>query len=132
MLGGVEVPVGAYYAVLEHTKQHGVRMVLLDPTAIRKRRLDAYEAAKTKGGLAIPLSNVKGKGFASQLSLELTVDRSKRDRGVLRPYARENPAEFFACATEAFFEQPSMLRRRAPDLFAELERFYGWCPPQQK
>ena len=85
VLGGVEVPVGAYYAVLEHTKQGGLRMVLLDPAVIRKRRLDAYEAPKTTGGIAIPLSKAKGgrKGYAPQLELELTVDRSKRDRGAL-------------------------------------------------
>jgi hypothetical protein len=50
--------------------------------------------------------------------------------GPLRPYAAENPAEFFACATEAFFEQPARLRARAPDLFGELARFYGFEPPQ--
>ena len=45
-------------------------------------------------------------------------------RKVLRDYGATNEAEFFAVATEAYFERPDELRKRAPELFAELERFY--------
>ncbi len=82
-LGGIEVPVGAYYAVLEHSKQAGLRMVLLNPGEVRKRRLDSYEAGKTSGGISIPLALGKAARPASRLALELTVDRSKRDHGML-------------------------------------------------
>lgn len=44
---------------------------------------------------------------------------------VLRDYGATDPAEFFAVATEAFFERPEALRRRAPGLYEELARFYG-------
>ena len=53
------------------------------------------------------------------------------DRGllrVLRPYGATAPPELFAVATEAFFERPAELKRRAPDLYAELARFYGRVP----
>jgi Mlc titration factor MtfA (ptsG expression regulator) len=46
----------------------------------------------------------------------------------LRDYAAASPAEFLAVASEHFFERPRDLKRRMPDLFAQLERFYGWDP----
>ena len=49
-------------------------------------------------------------------------------RPLLRDYAGTNEAEFFAVATEVFFERPGVMRRRAPDLFEELRRFYGFDP----
>ena len=82
-LSGVKVPVGAYYAVLEHTKELGLRLVLLSPNKVRKSRLDAYEAPKTRGGISIPLTLAKAKGRAGTLTLGLTVDRSKKDTGAL-------------------------------------------------
>ncbi len=47
---------------------------------------------------------------------------------VLRPYAGTNPAEFFAVATEVFFNQPLELRAHEPALYAELAAFYGQDP----
>jgi Mlc titration factor MtfA (ptsG expression regulator) len=44
---------------------------------------------------------------------------------VLRDYGATNEAEFFAVATEAFFERPDVMEQHAPDLYAELKRFYG-------
>lgn len=52
----------------------------------------------------------------------------KRQRRVLRKYGATNEAEFFAVATESFFEKPEQMRERTPDLYAELERFYGFDP----
>ena len=49
-------------------------------------------------------------------------------RRALRDYGATNEAEFFAVATEAFFEKPDQVRRRAPDLYEELSRFYGFDP----
>jgi hypothetical protein len=47
---------------------------------------------------------------------------------VLRAYGATNEAEFFAVATEAFFEKPAKLQRKAPDLYAELRRYYRLDP----
>jgi hypothetical protein len=47
---------------------------------------------------------------------------------VLDPYGAENPAEFFAVATECFFEQPRRLRRRHPELYEVLRDYYGQDP----
>jgi Mlc titration factor MtfA (ptsG expression regulator) len=47
---------------------------------------------------------------------------------VLRPYAGTNPAEFFAVATEVFFNRPVQLFEHEPDLYAELQSFYRQDP----
>ncbi|MCA8954969.1 MAG: cupin domain-containing protein [Planctomycetes bacterium] len=82
-IGGVDVPVGAHYLVLEHTAPDGLRLVLLSPTEIRKQRLDAYQAPSTRGGLSIPLVLDRAQRTAPRLDLELSIDRAQRDRGTL-------------------------------------------------
>ncbi len=47
---------------------------------------------------------------------------------ILRAYGGKNEAEFFAVATEAFFERSEEMRALAPDLFEVLARFYGYEP----
>ena len=42
----------------------------------------------------------------------------------LDPYAATNPPEFFAVATEFFFEKPGQMKRHYPDLYDELAAFY--------
>ena len=42
----------------------------------------------------------------------------------LDPYGATNQAEFFAVATEAFFESGPRLKERLPDLYDVLRRFY--------
>ena len=54
-------------------------------------------------------------------------------RDVLDPYGATNPAEFFAVATESFFEQPHALAARHPELYAEFASYYrvdprAWLP----
>jgi len=48
----------------------------------------------------------------------------------LDAYGATNEAEFFAVATEAFFEQPRMLRRNAPDLYEQLSRYFRVDPAE--
>jgi len=47
---------------------------------------------------------------------------------VLDRYGATNPAEFFAVATEAFFERPRDLRARHPELYAEFAHFFRQDP----
>lgn len=44
------------------------------------------------------------------------------------PYGATNPAEFFAVASEHFFEQAALLQRFHPDLYALLRDFYQQDP----
>ena len=62
-------------------------------------------------------------------------DRLRREAGlgipgVLDAYGANNPAEFFAVATECFFERPARLRREHPELFEELKGYYRQDPEQ--
>ena len=43
---------------------------------------------------------------------------------VLDEYAFTAPEEFFAVATETFFEKPGQMRTELPDLYGQLRRFY--------
>lgn len=47
---------------------------------------------------------------------------------LLDPYASTSPPEFFAVATEFFFERPRDMRARHPDLYAQLAAFYKQDP----
>lgn len=49
-------------------------------------------------------------------------------RDVLDPYGATSPAEFFAVATEAFFELPHALAERHPALYAEFASYYRVDP----
>ena len=53
---------------------------------------------------------------------------SRRERRVMRNYGAKNEAEFFAVATEAFFEKPHVMKQCTPDLYEELRLFYGFDP----
>lgn len=44
------------------------------------------------------------------------------------PYAAENPAEFFAVLSEAFFEMPIAVRAEYPAVYAQLTQFYRQDP----
>jgi hypothetical protein len=62
-------------------------------------------------------------------------ERLKRgDAGGEQPfldeYGAQNPAEFFAVATEFFFERPVELKARHPELYDELKAFYRQDPAE--
>ncbi len=92
-LGGVEVAVGQYYCALQTTKE-GPQLVLLDPTEVRKQRLDAFEVNKTTGGIVVPLETLKSDAHSDRLELELTIDAAAKDTGALT--IRFGPHTLFA------------------------------------
>jgi Mlc titration factor MtfA (ptsG expression regulator) len=51
-------------------------------------------------------------------------------QSVLDSYGATDPAEFFAVATEAFFERPSPLLKHHPRLYEELKKYYKLDPAQ--
>ncbi len=54
--------------------------------------------------------------------------RVAKGRHLLRRYASKNEAEFFAVATEMFFEKPAKLKAEHPELYALLRDTYGQDP----
>lgn len=59
---------------------------------------------------------------------KLDRDVRRGRRTVLDPYALEAPAEFFAVATETFFEDPVALRSHHPELYGLLQEYYRQDP----
>ena len=58
----------------------------------------------------------------------LMEDVEYRRPTLLNPYGTKNPAEFFAVATEAFFEMPVALKQRHPELYWQLMEFFRQDP----
>jgi hypothetical protein len=65
------------------------------------------------------------KGF-SRLRKEAEEGRSS----VLDEYGASDPAEFFAVATECFFEVPVQLQREYPELYEQLKLYFQQDPAQ--
>ena len=54
------------------------------------------------------------------------VSRSKNT--VIDDYGLTSPAEFFAVATESFFEKAAGMQKRLPDLYEQLKKYYAVDP----
>ena len=61
-------------------------------------------------------------------TLQKALERHKPH--VMDYYGATNPAEFFAVATETFFEKPWRMQRRHPELYEELQQYYRVDPRQ--
>lgn len=59
---------------------------------------------------------------------QLRRDAALGRTSVLDHYGATNPAEFFAVATECFFEKPAPLRRVHPELYKVLKTYYQLDP----
>lgn len=68
-------------------------------------------------------ARVLGKEYEA---LALDVERGRRP--LLDPYGSTHPAEFFAVATELFFERPIATQRTYPELYQQLAIFYRQDP----
>lgn len=69
--------------------------------------------------------------WAQVMSAEFSRLQSAVSAGLptlLNPYGATNPAEFFAVASEVFFEQPLALAEQHPALYDELSRCYRLNP----
>ena len=97
-------------------------------------QLDA-ESGSVNG--APPLRRNSYKSWASVFSASFANLRSRSLHGqatVMDEYGATSPAEFFAVATETFFERPQQLFAVRPDLYDELQTYYQvdprkWRPP---
>ncbi|VGO19842.1 hypothetical protein SCARR_01902 [Pontiella sulfatireligans] len=59
------------------------------------------------------------------------VDKTRKGRkSTMDRYGATNPAEFFAVATETFFEKPQQLKTKHPELYEELQYYYKVDPIQ--
>lgn len=70
-----------------------------------------------------PWAGVMGKEFDV-----LRKKASRRTKSLMDYYGATNPAEFFAVATETFFEKSKNLQRRHPELYDQLKDYYQMDP----
>lgn len=73
--------------------------------------------------------------WAQVLSREFGQLRKRAQKGqksVLDEYGATDPAEFFAVATETFFEKSGQLKKKHPKLYNELQSFYQVNPVNWK
>ncbi|MEO5716980.1 MAG: M90 family metallopeptidase [Chthoniobacterales bacterium] len=69
--------------------------------------------------------------WAEVMKMEFAALRAAEETGIstlLDTYGATNAAEFFAVATEAFFERPRAMRQQHPRLFAELQHYFRQDP----
>lgn len=59
---------------------------------------------------------------------QLCQDVQRGAKTVMDSYGTLNPAEFFAVATETFFEKPQQLSKKHPTLYEQLQRYYQLDP----
>jgi len=79
-------------------------------------------------GLASPQGIARFEAVL-QREFEALQRRVHRRRGTfLDPYGAEAPEEFFAVATESFYDLPLEMRAKHPDLYEQLSLFYQ-CNP---
>ena len=91
-----------------------------------------HEDGGTDGAPALP-SRAAYRSWATVFSASYAEVRELVEAGkptLIDPYGATQPAEFFAVATETFFEKPRQLHKRYPDLYAELKGFYGVDPQE--
>jgi MtfA peptidase len=82
-------------------------------------------------GLAEPGGSRRLEAWRSELQGEFERLLEAVDEGedtFLDPYAAEDESEFFAVASEEYFERPVMLRKSHPALYGLLQEFYGLDP----
>ncbi len=89
-----------------------------------------HESGATNGAPVLSKNN-SYKAWARVLSGEFEALQKKVASGqhsVIDEYGATNPAEFFAVATETFFERPGDMYQNHHELFNELKKYYQLDP----
>lgn len=79
-------------------------------------------------GLGVPSLMDPSSARAWYDLVQTEMRRVRLGHSLLRRYAAHDEAEFFAVAVENFFERPTALRRRHPNVFAALTAFFALDP----
>jgi len=89
------------------------------------------QASGASNGAPLLRNRQSHRHWAQVLASEfeaLQQDARHGHRTVMKYYGATNPAEFFAVASEHFYEQPDAMLKRHPELFAQLQEYYGVDP----
>tara|TARA_R110002049_G_scaffold252264_1_gene426895 strand:+ start:30417 stop:31229 length:813 start_codon:yes stop_codon:yes gene_type:complete len=84
-------------------------------------------------GLPLLRDHTHYKDWARVLNEEFDSLKSRSQRGknsVMDEYGTVSPPEFFAVATESFFEKSKQMQKKLPDLYKQLSRYYNIDPAE--
>ena len=87
----------------------------------------------TMDGLPILRKSEHYREWAEVLTREYNEFLDRVDRGqnkVIDEYGAVSAIEFFAVATESFYEKPQQMKKQIPELYQQLQQFYGIDPAQ--
>lgn len=59
------------------------------------------------------------------------MQRIETGESSMNPYGGTSPVEFFAVASEYFFERPDLMKRKKPELYALMRKIFKQHPAQQ-
>ncbi len=85
-----------------------------------------FDHEARRGGLRVAADQPRPVSWAEAIAR--AYERHDFSRSPLPAYAAQNEAEFFACASELFFEAPRRLSASCPRLHSLLAEFYGQDP----
>lgn len=89
------------------------------------------EQSGAMNGLPVLKDSTHYVEWAQVLNNEFMSLKQRAQRGknsVLDEYGTVSAPEFFAVATESFFEKSSQMKKKLPDLYKQLSRFYDIDP----
>jgi hypothetical protein len=97
-------------------------------------QLDIEDGQLADGSVTLPRGSLYSAWtrIFSREYRALKKDLAAGRKTVLDSYAATSPAEFFAVATECFFEIPVALKERHPELYAELKLYYKQDPAARR
>lgn len=84
-------------------------------------------------GLPVLRESAHYKEWAEVLTREYDKFLGRVDRGknkVIDEYGAVSAPEFFAVATESFFEKSKQMKKKLPELYQQLQTFYGLDPAE--
>ena len=94
-------------------------------------QLDAEDGVSDGAPILPPGALRTWGGVLSEEYERLHRDVAEDRTSTLDEYGATNKAEFFAVATETFFEKPVQLEREHPELYGQLRQFYQQDPARR-
>ncbi len=115
----------------ESTKQGAVNMKDGRNVVIHEFAHQLDQEDGIANGLPVLRSKCRYAAWKCVLGKEYTRLQDRINKGrktIMDAYGATHPAEFFAVASECFFEKPVQLKKHRPELYQQLEIFYGQDP----
>jgi len=81
VFGEVAIPAGYYYLTLEHRGEHKFVLGVHDAAAVKKQRIDAFQAEKVQGGFEVPLAYETVDDESAELQIAIKTEKSNMKAG---------------------------------------------------